>query len=312
MYGAATDSIVFGPFTDKGPWGSGEFWSGTVDGDTVVIEFYKRTDENGQGFEIFEISHILAELDWRLRSNEPDVLNCEVDASCYGDPEKNAVGRILFNDNGPHVCTGTLLNDLAQDQTPYFLTANHCVPTARQSLKLLKYIGFIRQPVVTVAFCEVGSILHRAPISLRRKARTIFPCYGYRTMLLAGRSFPDGPPPPNQQALVFSGFTTPTGISRQPSIHTYEESTGSITNTNENCLGLVNGYEVGWTSGTTEPGSSGSGLFTSNGHYLVGVLSCGPLPPTCNSPWAGLQQVRQLLFPNTTVHSFRRAVGASS
>ena len=130
VYGAATDSIVFGPFTDKGPWGSGEFWSGTVDGDTVVIEFYKRTDENGQGFEIFEVSHILAELDWRLRSNEPDVLNCEVDASCYGDPEKNAVGRIMFNDNGgTYVCTGTLLNNVAQDWTPYFLTANHCVYT---------------------------------------------------------------------------------------------------------------------------------------------------------------------------------------
>ena len=41
--------------------------------------------------------------------------------------------------------------------------------------------------------------------------------------------------------------------------------------TNFNCLGLVNGYDVGWTSGSTEPGSSGSGLFTSNGHYLVGV-----------------------------------------
>ena len=94
VYGAAADSIVFGPFTDKGPWGSGEFWSGTVDGDTVVIEFYKRSDENGQGFEIFEVSHILAELDWRLRSNEPDIQVCELDASCYGDAEKNAVGRI--------------------------------------------------------------------------------------------------------------------------------------------------------------------------------------------------------------------------
>jgi hypothetical protein len=73
VYGAGADSIVFGPYTDKGPWGSGEFWSGTVDGDTIVIEFYKKTDENGRGFEIFEISHILAELDWRLCSNEPDV-----------------------------------------------------------------------------------------------------------------------------------------------------------------------------------------------------------------------------------------------
>src|SRR5436190_23799501 len=142
VYGAATDSIVFGPFTDKGPWGSGEFWSGTVDGDTVVIEFYKKSDENGQGFEIFEISHIFAELDWRTRSNEPDVLNCEVDALCYADPEKNAVARILFNNNGPYVCTGTLLNDLAQDRPPYFLTANNCV-NSQAVLKTLEAYWFI-------------------------------------------------------------------------------------------------------------------------------------------------------------------------
>jgi hypothetical protein len=129
VYSPAADNTVFGPFTDKGPWGSGEFWSGTVDGDTVVIEFYKRADENEQGFEIFEVSHILAGLDSRLWSDEPDVLNCQVDASCYGDPQKNAVGRILFNDNGMYVCTGTLLNNVAQDRTPYFLTASHCVNT---------------------------------------------------------------------------------------------------------------------------------------------------------------------------------------
>ena len=127
VYGTTADSIVFGPFTDKGPWGSSDFWSGTVHGDTVVIEFYTRTGENGQGFEIFEVSHIFTELDSRRRPNEPDVLDCQVDASCYGDPQKNAVGRILFNDNGLYVCTGTLLNNVAQDRTPYFLTANHCV-----------------------------------------------------------------------------------------------------------------------------------------------------------------------------------------
>ena len=139
----------------------------------------------------------MAELDWRLRSNEPDVLICEVDASCYGDPEKNAVARILFNNNGPFLCTGTLLNNFAQDRTPYFLTANHCVNSQAVAQTVEAY-WFIRQPVVTVAFCEVGSILRRAPISLRRKARMIFPSYDYRTMLLAGRSFPVGLPPPNQ------------------------------------------------------------------------------------------------------------------
>ena len=36
----------------------------------------------------------------------------------------------------------------------------------------------------------------------------------------------------------------------------------------------MSGYGVNWTAGTTEEGSSGSGLWNSS-HYLVGVLSCG-------------------------------------
>ena len=85
VYGPAVDSIVCGPYTNKGPWGSGEFWSGTVVGDIAVIEFYTRTNKTGKGFEIFEVSHILPELGWRFRSAEPDStpLPCEVDASCY-------------------------------------------------------------------------------------------------------------------------------------------------------------------------------------------------------------------------------------
>jgi Fibronectin type III domain len=83
---------------------------------------------------------------------------------------------------------------------------------------------------------------------------------------------------------VCSGFTTPTGTS--PQISSYlRRSAGSITSTNDSCpdSGLVSGYRTDWTSGTAEPGSSGSGLWNLNG-YLVGVLSCGPFPPTCNNP----------------------------
>ena len=56
--------------------------------------------------------------------------------------------------------------------------------------------------------------------------------------------------------------------------------------TNASCLNLVDGYGIGWATGTAEPGSSGSGLFASNSQKLVGVLSCGPVTPTCNNPWA--------------------------
>jgi Trypsin-like peptidase domain/Fibronectin type III domain len=286
VYGAATDSIVFGPFTDKGPWGTGEFWSGTVDGDTVVIEFYKRANENGQGFEIFEISHILAELDWRLRSNETDVLNCEVDASCYSDAEKNAVARIMFNDNGgTYLCTGTLLDDIAQDQCPYFLTANHCVDSQAVAETVEAYWFY------QTTSCESNVLrpwVHSPPGTDLLKTGT-----SNDFSLLRLLSTPP-------RGVVYSGWTAGAqsigtsvfglhhpGEDTPPDLPSYlRMSVGSITGTNYNCptTGMVSGYRIHWTDGTIEGGSSGSGLFTTVSHELVGVLSCGSYQFTCTNP----------------------------
>ena len=302
VYGAATDSIVFGPFTEKGPWGSGEFWSGTVEGDTAVIEFYKKADENGQGFEIFEVSHILAELDWRLRSNEPDLLNCEVDASCSNDPEKNAVARILFNNNGTFLCTGTLVNDLAQDGTPYFLTANHCVNSQAVAQTVEAYWFY------QTTSCNSGVLrtwVHSPPGAnlLATQSSNDFSFLRLQTSAPGGAWFSGWTSTAQPAGASVFGLHHPDGYI-PPSINSYlRRSSGSIMDPNFNCLGLVDGYGVGWTSGSTEPGSSGSGLFTSNAHYLVGVLSCGPAPPTCDNPGAGYSkfanfypQIRQYIY----------------
>ena len=288
VYGPAADSIVFGPYTNKGPWGSGEFWSGTIAGDTAVIEFHTRTDEKKTGFEIFEISHIFSERDWRLRSDQPDILNCELDASCFANVQKNAVGRILYNDNGWFVCTGTLLNDVAQDHIPYFLTANHCVPT--QAVAQTVEVFWFYQ----TTSCNSGILrsdwVHSPPGANLLATQ---PSNDFALLRLLNNA-PAG--------AVFSAWTTGvqstgTGVFglhhpgqyAPPSLPSYlRRAGGTITSTNAVCLdsGLQNGYRAEWTSGTNEPGASGSGLWNSNG-YLVGVLSCGPLPATCNSPDAG-------------------------
>jgi hypothetical protein len=305
VYGLATDSIVFGPFTEKGPWGSGDFWSGTVDGDTAVIEFYKNTDAKEQGFDVFEVSHILAELDWRLRSNEPDVLNCEVDASCYSDPEKNAVARILFNNNGEYLCTGTLLNDRAQDGTPYFLTANHCVNSQAVAQTVEAYWFY------QTTSCNSGILrnwVHSPPGAnlLATQGSNDFAFLRLQTNPPAGAFFSGWTSVAQSQGTNVFGLHHPDGYI-PPSVSSYlRRSTGNITNTNVDCLGLINGYEIGWTSGSAEPGSSGSALFTSVNHYLVGVLSCGPSPPTCNNPGAAYSkfanfypQIRQYINSGT-------------
>jgi hypothetical protein len=284
VYGPAPDSIVFGPFRDKGPWGSGEFWSGTLGGDTAIIEFYTRTGENGKAFEIFEISHIFPELDLRLLSDQPDVLPCELDASCYPNSLNNAVGRILFNDNGHQaVCTGILLNDLAQDQIPYFLTANHCVSTqaVAQTVEVFWFYqttscnsGMLRSDWVQ----QVGGAN-----LLATQSSNDFSLLRLVNNAPVGAWFSGWTSDIQSTGTAVFGLHHPDGFT-PPAIDSYlREAHGIITSTNAACLGLVNGYRTDWTSGTTEPGSSGSGLWNSSG-YLVGVLSCGPSPPTCSSP----------------------------
>jgi hypothetical protein len=307
VYGAAADSIVFGSYTNKGPWGSGEFWSGTIAGDTAVIEFYTRTGENGKAFEIFEISHIFAELDWRLRSPEPDVLYCEVDASCYGDVEKNAVGRMVVNDNGVFVCTGTLLNDRAQDRTPYFLTAHHCVSTQAVAQTVEVYWFY------QTTNCNSGvlrSWVHSPPGAnlLAAQSSNDFSLLRLLNNAPAGALFSGWTSAAQSTGTSVFGLHHP-GPDYPPYIASYlRRSSGTITSTNDNCpdTGLVNGYGIAWTSGTAEPGSSGSGLFASNSHQLVGVLSCGPIPATCNNPWASYSkfanfypQIRPYVYPDT-------------
>jgi hypothetical protein len=49
--------------------------------------------------------------------------------------------------------------------------------------------------------------------------------------------------------------------------------------------GAGNFFEVNWTGGITEPGSSGSALFTQSGHYVIGQLYGGGT--SCSSPTAG-------------------------
>jgi hypothetical protein len=278
VYGVATDSIVFGPFTDKGPWGSGEFWSGTVDGDTAVIEFYKRTDENGQGFEIFEVSHIFPELGSRLQSLEPEVSNCEVDASCYGDFEKNAVGRIIFNANGgTYVCTGTLLNNVAQDWTPYFLTANHCVDT--QAVAQTVEVFWFYQ----TTSCNSGVLrnwVHSPPGAnlLAAQSSNDFALLRLLSNAPGGAAFSAWTSAAQSPGTSVFGLHHPDGYIPPdiPSLSYLRRSSGSIISTAYGCAdtGLVSGYAINWTSGLTEPGSSGSGLWNSS-HHLIGLDSCG-------------------------------------
>jgi len=57
--------------------------------------------------------------------------------------EKHAVCLMSFHDfKNSYFCTGTLINNVKDDETPYFLTANHCISSELMANTLVTYFNY--------------------------------------------------------------------------------------------------------------------------------------------------------------------------
>ena len=198
---------------------------------------------------------------------------------------QDAVGRIRFEDDGgTYVCSGTLLNDTRDGGfIPYFLTAHHCVSTAAVA-RTVEARWFYQR-----ASCGGGRIdprdttTHGGAVLLSTSAAQD------STLLRFRRSLPGG--------LTYSGWSAdslsfPTEVYgvHHPAGEVKKYSAGratrhedvAICDDPENEVGCQTVREaiiVEWSEGTTEGGSSGSGLF--DGEHLIGALAGGA--GTCTS-----------------------------
>lgn len=113
-----------------------------VKGQDIWIEYYEPKAVAGQGkLEIFKVVHGYRTQDEGFTKSPDDGLNtsgaCNYDVDCYMDDidglkdiNKKAVALIITDNSG--FCTGSLVNNTANDGTPYFLTANHCYSNPSQ------------------------------------------------------------------------------------------------------------------------------------------------------------------------------------
>jgi hypothetical protein len=284
VYGPSKDNTAAGPYRGTGPWKNKEFWSAIIEGDTAIIEYYNRG--SGGYFNIPGISHIYREEHTRPLSLSPDVLSCEVDASCNSDTVMNGVGRITFVKNGDSfVCTGTLLNDRARDFIPYLLTANHCVSTQDVAQTVETY--WFYQTTACNSGVLRSDIVHSTSGANLMATETAKDFTLLRLMddAPAGSYFSGWNSSPVALNTPVYGFHHPGGDIPPGLASFLRRADGAVDSTSYSCSasGLLSAYRVTWTSGLTEPGSSGSGLWSSG--FLVGVLSCGPQVPSCSNPY---------------------------
>lgn len=255
-------SFSLAPFADNElyielqvPWFIEKF--GRLSLDEVAVEISEKTMQKSSEDEYY---------DWSA--------SCHVNVNCYTNTsyqtQKRSVCRIVYR--GGHRCTGTLLNNLEYDQTPYVLTAAHCISTE-----------FVAQTAVFVfgyesPSCEGEDTLISDANSISGAELISTKAGDLDFVLLKLSEKPEIESQPYysgwdaRDVAPTSSYTIhhPEGDVKKLSIDEDEAVSRSYASFDKNSFWMIANYEIG----TSEAGSSGAGLISKNG-YLVGSLTGG-------------------------------------
>lgn len=275
-----------GDHSDAGrTWWTPDIGSAEV---TLEIELPAGVPAGALDIAVPRVSHIFAALEIPQEQEVVSKINesdpCNLDATCYDAyaNQRNAVARMLFvNDDGlTYACTGTLLSDASGSGTPYFLSANHCI-SSQTAASTLQTDWFYRSPA-----CN-SRTLSSATTKRYNGATLLYASSSTDTSFLR---LNDAPP----AGTFFAGWDASAGAAatgtpvvglHHPQADLLKISFGSVVGqssctsaggTQVTCSGTSgNFYRVGWSQGTTQGGSSGSALFSSDGRYVMGTLYAG-------------------------------------
>ena len=155
LYSPAGDQPA-GPYTGKGIFGTGDFWSASVFTETVIVAFVRMGNTPTSAtppFSIDAIAHLWGAFDNTspVVASSPPVSNgrdslslsnaaigqayaaasCELDVTCYPSYQQASTAIVQYNfiadDGGSYVCSGSMINTRSNSFKPYMLTANHCI-----------------------------------------------------------------------------------------------------------------------------------------------------------------------------------------
>ncbi|WP_229792245.1 trypsin-like serine peptidase [Cognatilysobacter bugurensis] len=264
----------------------GLFWSPSTDGEAQLIEVFRPAGvpASAARLQAPSLSHLIANSrnDFKIIEKIGESGSCNVDTSCrvtelgpHFVDAKNAVAHMQFVQNGAtYICTGTLLADTAgATQVPYFYSANHCFsasdgapsPTLMQGVANTLNTFWSYEATA----CRSGVSTPRTQIA--GGATYLYSDADTDAMLLRLNS-------PAPAGTFFAGWTAAPLAPSSPvtAIH-HPRGDAKKVSTGQHVLTETHLHRVGWLSGTTEGGSSGSALFTAGrrGYELRGGLYGG-------------------------------------
>lgn len=268
----------FGPYTARGDFGDGDFWTELVFQDTVYLEYRVpgASPAAPPTLRVPEVYHLWQDLEPPQAAGN---FGCFLDATCYlshstVDTFSKGAAFLLFED---HACSGTFINDRNNTGTPYLLTAGHCIDDESDARSMLAVLNFRTNACNGVAQLPVTYPQVRGSVLLARDYRRssagefIAPDFAFVRLV--------APPSVSWNAIGWSASIGPadrlTSVSHPRGLP-QRLAAGSMVGSNENF------YYVRMFQGAVDQGSSGSGLIT-DANYLIGVDSHGPATPENSS-----------------------------
>jgi len=274
-------SDLLGAYTAIQNQKSGVLGTWLVKGDKVWIEYFEPQEVKGQGkLHIANVTH-----GYRSRETYEKTLgdsgNCNHDVNCpigsdweqHRDHNKRSVALIL--NNGSDWCSGALINNTNNDQTPYLLTANHCVDGQNPDNWAFRFGWISPNPI-----CAAATASTDGPTNMTISGATLKVNNANSDVALLELNSAI----PSAWDRVWAGWdrseTDPTfvvGIHHPAGdiMKICRDDTGVIKNVNAGAQTWeITTAGSGWELGVTEGGSSGSPLFDHNGR-IIGQLFGG-------------------------------------
>lgn len=251
----------------------GELWTPVVISDDVIIELLIPTASRG------DFTLELGSINRGYRFFGEDLFeksgSCNNDVVCpEGDDWRSEINTVgVISTGGTTFCTGSMLNNTAEDGAPYFLTANHCGINTGNDQSLVVYWNF-QSPTCGQHGGGTLDQFMTGSTHLASNAASDF------TLVLM-----DDPVNPDHN-VTFAGWDRSTNdpvtavAIHHPSTDeksiSFEYDPTTTTSYLQNSIPGDNSHirVTDWDDGTTEPGSSGSPLFDQN-HRVVGQLHGG-------------------------------------
>lgn len=278
---------VRGPFTAADNEAHGQLWSPIIQGNEIVIEVdLPAAEVSALQLGLTSVNHGYRTL---REANQPMSGACNLDVVCSAangysqvDPWREEIRSSgVYTVGGTWTCSGALINNTAQDLKPYFLTANHCSVNSGNAASVVMYWNFenstCRPPGSPASGAagdgqltqfNTGAIWHASyaasDFTLIEMDDPINPAFN---------PFWSGWDRRDQATTNAIGIHHPNCDEKRIS---FEDDATSITSYLQTAVpGDSTHIRItDWDLGTTEPGSSGSPLYSPE-HRIIGQLHGG-------------------------------------